>query len=626
MAVCAFLSMWGYPSVLWAATEESVADVKRAVKRAVHAREYDQSVLESIRALPRKERSPLARALAKSANPTMRLSAARILSQFRPSKVRDTIEKLAKDENRGVRHLALRYLAEKTGDSGARDALLKEAAGGDPKTAAAAIQELGRIGGKDVEALFKKLLLSDKTPQPVLLAAITAANHARAKGCTGPLVQLLDNRQKRNLYGGDDVRICDMAAAALQNIHRINYTDKRGVYFSGGIAERNRGIDIWNNWYAAQEGESLSAQRESYVYQLINHSLAALKEGDKEGQPQKIKARLKSAVGVAFCLGALPGVDAVVGPTAKDMARILRVHDKEEWYKLLNGWNSLQTAYDRRFLPRRKGSSAAPEQAADFIRFVKEETPNFPRVWLWSFCRNFRDAFPEAAAIDKVKAVQAKLEAGFKNVGKRVVIHGHIPVLEPIPPSRSETKTGAQAVGLTALYNELARRPSNWSLHRALVDYKARTGSGMSDYPLFEKQKARYAGSEVPYLANAAYKLRVKGDREAALDMADKSLLLNPKNAKAHAIRGTILLRSGQTKAAARDLERAFDLNQDSLGDEPETLQTVTFLIGHALEAGERESAAIYLRELGELSAYRSPRAVKDSKEYGDLSKRLNRK
>ena len=146
----------------------------------------------------------------------------------------------------------------------------------------------------------------------------------------------------------------------------------------------------------------------------------------------------------------------------------------------------------------------------------------------------------------------------------------------------------------------------------------------MSTYPFLQKHAKLYPGNGWTFLADATYQLRVKHKPEPAIKSADKALILNPGNAKAYAVRGMIRVVSELSPDdALKDLTQAFELDPKSLGDEPETLEAVCFLVEKALESEDEARARAYLEVLGELKIFQSDLPVKESAEYKKLSERI---
>jgi len=305
---------------------------------------------------------------------------------------------------------------------------------------------------------------------------------------------------------------------------------------------------------------------------------------------------------------------------------MMHAHGERWWYKFLSPWHALSLAYRSEFLPKADDLAPGPDrQALAFILFAEAQPRHrFGGIYVWSLCRNFAEAFPESEVLRKVNQIKEKLDAGFKKAKKQVVIHGHIPVLEPAL-SPVPQGGGMEQDARGALLAAVRRQPSNWQAHRSLVGFYARRGLAMSTYPFLQKHAKLYAGNGWTFLADAAYQLRVKHKPEPAIKSAEKALILNPDNAKAYAVRGMIRVVSKLSPdEAVEDLTRAFELDPKSLGDEPETLEAICFLVEKALESVDKAKARTYLEVLGELKAFRADRAVKRTREYKKLVERLS--
>lgn len=599
------------------------AQVRQAVDQIVESGKVDHSVVRQIRQVPRGEQPALAARLADSPQAAMRRQALMILVDFPRDVAAEAIRKLLDDQAPGIRNQAALYLAQEGGESGARERLLKNARAEDPTVAAGAVSALGALGGEDVHALLVSLLKTAETPKPVRVAAIAAAGRARARQCAPALFQLLDEHELRGLYGRDPARICDLAAAALERIYGINHVEPPGAYFRAPLEPRERGIARWQEWYAQQQKQPDGSPRKTYIGALIEESLKQL-GADPDGETRaRIKQRLTATLKTTFCLGDLPGIDAAVGPSVRDQWRILRVEGEAAWYKHVNHWQELELAYRASFLPKAQELPAkADAQALAFIRFVHDQT-RFPRIWLWSFCRDFAVVFPKSQLLPKVGELRAAIESEFRKQREQVVLHGHIAVPEPLAP-RGRPSGGMVPTGYTALYLAVTAQPSSWPLHRQVVEAYRRMNLAQDTYPIFLQQSKLYPGNEWPYLGNAAYQLRVRQDAKRALEFADKALILNPGTAKAYAIRGMIrVVSAASPEQAHADLARAYDLNPTSLGDEPETLQAVIFLVERTLAAGEKGKATTMLKRLGGLRAFGSEQPIKQSAELGALIRRV---
>ena len=189
--------------------------------------------------------------------------------------------------------------------------------------------------------------------------------------------------------------------------------------------------------------------------------------------------------------------------------------------------------------------------------------------------------------------------------------------------------------GYTALRMQLRREPSNWPLYGANVEHfrkKYERAVAKNDpqkppyvYDIVFKQWIKlYTGNEWPYLGNAIYQWRVLKNAERAIDFADKALILNPANAKAHAIRGMIRIAADNSlDKAEADLRRAFELDPTSLGDEEETNDAVIFLARRIIQEDSQGSIAAQLEVLARLKPRRSAQAVSEDERFKGLLNEL---
>jgi len=188
-----------------------------------------------------------------------------------------------------------------------------------------------------------------------------------------------------------------------------------------------------------------------------------------------------------------------------------------------------------------------------------------------------------------------------------------------------------QPEGYTALYTAVSKEPSNWALHRAVVEYYRRTFGNKEivtyvDYPILHQQEQLFPGNEYPFLGAAVYQSRVRRDYKLALEFADKALILNPGNPKALAVRGMIRLSSGGPPASAfEDLAKALELAPKSLGDEPESHQAALALLKVLLGSGEPAKAERYLETLGDLTPLGSDQRLRETGEYRELLEAFRR-
>ena len=599
--------------------------VRREVEALAQSGECDLSVVGSIQNLPRAERASLATRLAAAKHPAVRYHALLILREFPPQVAAESIRKLLEDESPATRNAAALYLAKEAKDLQARSLLLRNASSADPLPAASAVEALGSLGGPEVSEVLLKLLQDRGTPNVVRLAAIQAAGAARATECTPALVGLLDDRALREMHRGDTVRVCDLAASALEQIHQLNHIGPPGFYFSASVEKRDEGIALWKAWVAKGGGQAGSGSQEKYLDRLIGESLKTLQDSPDEEARKGVRTRVEAAFKVTFCLGELPGVDALVALSVRDIWKILRVTERGSWGTVLNSWHTLQLEFLAKTLPKEKGKASAPDRQALAFVLLAESVTAYPRVWVWALCRNFGEAFPKSGLAPRANEVKARLEAQFRKERMQVVLHGHTPVLEPLARPTTAPARGVVAEAYTALWNSLSQEPSNWALHRSVIEYYRRASIHMADYPPFPQQSQLYRGNEYPYLGNAAYQLRVQNNPKLAIEFANKALILNPGNAKAHAIRGMIRVVSGDSlDAGLVDLMHAFELDPASLGDEPETLQAAVFLVEKTLASGDKVTARTYLKSLGELRAFNAQQPLKTADEFRALLQRAS--
>ena len=460
--------------------------------------------------------------------------------------------------------------------------------------------------------LLLELLKDHETPAPVRAACIAAAAESGALGCTPILVSLLDDEGSADPEAEADVRLCDLAAAALERMHRINYTGIAELYQSGPLEKRDAGIALWKAWHAAQGKTRLDRWREVYAGKLMGQTVTLLDGAPDRGERAIIKSRLRAALGTSFCLGDLPGVDAVVSPNVADLWRIMRVQGEKRWRILLSTWRGLERAYDAQFVPKATEAQWGPDrQALALILFARDITA-FPKVWAWSFCRDFAEQFPASNLLKDVDQVKQELTATFREQNRQVVLHGRIAQLEPVlapggdGPSRPDD--------ISFLQGRIAQQPSNWAYHCAVIDYCARQKISADYHPHLPDLVKLYPGNEWLCLAEAAYQMRVTKRRRSALEYADKAAILNPGNPKVYAVRGMAHLTVGRSKQVALDdLTKAFTLDPASLGNEPETVRAVTFLVEKTWRYRDKQKARGYVKTLAPLRAFGSQVPLKDN-------------
>lgn len=621
----------------YAADHPSVEELQVQVTKVLRTNQCDIRLVNAVRNLSRQDRLPLARELLAAKHPAMRCHALRMLKEYAPQAVSKSIRKLLRDPSPNIRNNAALYLATEARDAEARKMLLENAKSENADVSMSALRLLGKLRDPRANRLLKELIADNKTPRKARLAAIAAAGEAKAEECVSALIKALDDKRPRGLHPKDTARVCDIAAAAVEQVLDMHYMPV-GAYLAAPAERRDEAIARWESWFARQGEHPDLHPRTTFVDHLLTEQLAVLANQPKDEERKAAQARLRTALKTDFCLGDLAGVDAVVAPSVRDQWRIMKVSGEKWWYKYTGYWHELDLAYERYFL---RGKGPLPmkshQQAAAFIAFA-DGSSRLPKIWVWSLCRNFREAFPNSALAGKVDGIKKGLESQFRKRKKQVVLHGHTAVLEPIPPPHRPPKPGTMApAGYSALHDRLCQRPSNWALYCSAIDYfrrrdAARKARGEPENPRWPttrvafKQKFKlYPGNEWPFLANAAYQLRVVGNRRRAIEFADKALILNPDNAKCYAIRGMIgVVLKTSLPVALEDLTQAYRLTPESLGDEPETPEAIVFLVEKALESGNKGRARAYLKALGGLRAFNSERAFRESAAYVTLLRRAN--
>lgn len=597
--------------------------LRERVEAAARGGEFDLSLIQAIYALPRSEQAGLAAELARSPHPAMRRQAIVILQNYPPRVAAASLRKLLGDPDPDNRDWAALYLAQRTGDPKARAILLENARKDNATLAANAIRLLGRLKGPDVSALLLEVLRDEEAPGCVRTAAISAAGEAEAFECTPELARFLDERRPRSDRAGDSVRICDIAAAALERMYRVRKSSLKYVFLTGSVKARDDAIALWKQWYIRQGRTAMGASREHRMATALSESVKTLESSSEGDIRYAAKATVQANFSLAFCMGDLRGVDIVVAPSVQDLWSIMRASSEDDWHRFLNPWRDLESAYRAQFLrSSREASLQDDEQAAQFIRFA-DGVPRFPKVWVWSFCRTFSERFCDSRLLADVDAMRQTLNAGFRRIGRHVVVHGHIPVLEPLP--EQVEKMCHSLTGTALLCSRLKCDPSNWELHQEALTYCALRRTASEQYPLFADICKLYPGNEWPFVANAAYQSRHREEHGVALQFADKALILDPGNPKAYAVRGMIRVVAGKGgELALDDLKKALELDPHSLGDEPETPQAACFLVEQTLRVGDKAAARKYLEVLGELKAFRAEQPLKDTAKFKELVEQVN--
>lgn len=579
--------------------------VRLQVESLVRSGAYDRSIGKAIQALNDGEQLRLSGLLATSGNPASRKTALRILVQLPGELVEDKIRELARDHVADIRMEAAGWLVANSDDDEAWEMLMAGAVSDDRDTAIESVKALSALQGDRIETALISIIENDDVLPATIVTAMHAVARRRSQSFALPLAGRLRDTRSRGLFRGDTVRLCDIAAASLEQIYRTNYTGIRDLYETGTIEQRDGGIATWLAWFAEHGHDAPIPAWETTVLttaQTVVGRLTADTPPAESDERLRLAGQLRSVLGIACCLGQLEGVDRIVAPSVDDLARILHVHGRKEGNRFLNEWNSLDTAFMRQFMPNRDKQPSSPESdAVDFIEFVKGLEP-VPELWLWSFCRDYLSAFQAGSRQARVRTIMAELEDRFRTQRRRqVVLHGRIAVLEPIPHDAKPSGPGDMVPdGGTASAHLIAQYPSDWSLHRREIERFRRMGGDFDVYPNFTNHARLYPGSEWPFIADAAYQTGVRSNHAAALVQANKALVLNPRNPKAYTVRAAAFLAAGDKDRALDDVMTAYRLDPAALGDEPETFRLLTLLIRHASQ-GDRHPL---LEAVGALRAY----------------------
>lgn len=604
------------------ATVDVADELLARVVRTVESGRFDMDVVRTIQRLPLADRPRYAVELAKSPHSAMRAQVIMILEECPPDSAAETMRALATDESTDTWTRAALYLARRAGDADARARLLKAAAGADPLAAIPAIVALGHLGGDDAGEVLADIMSNRATPMPALAATIGAAGLMRAQQCLPALIRLLDDERPREQHPADTARICDMAAASLEQVigfHRLPV----GGFFGAPYADRDQAIEDWREWAAEQEARPDPNPRLTLADGLLSQTLELLLSKEPPpGAKEIAKRRLRDTFRTTFCLGDLPGVTALVAPSVQDQWRIMKAHGENHWYKFVNSWSSLQLAYVRQFLAGEPPPGEPDAQAAAFIVFA--DGTRMPKEWIWSFCRDFAEIWPESPHAPRVAAVQERAVADLAGQRRRVVLHGRMAVLEPIPRPPPARPPRMVQEGYGAIVSALDEAPSNWELHRQAIGHNAERDNPAEVYLVSRNHRTRYPANSWPFVAAAAYELRVLKRLDQGVDYATRALILNESNAKAYAIRGMLRVTLGKETDAApalADLERAYELNADSLGDEPETHAAIAFMLQKALEAGDAARAKALLEALGPLRDFPSGQPFQDTEAHAGFAR-----
>jgi tetratricopeptide (TPR) repeat protein len=550
----------------------------------------------------------------------MRRQAILLLQAYPPEVTGKAFKCLLRDPDSGNQNLVAQYLVLRSYDGEARKVILHNATVDDPAVATSAIGVLGALQGEDVDSVLLETLRSKNAPRSVRLAAILAAGTSRATKCSESLFALLSSEERRSTNVLDRSRICDLAASSLERMHGINHTGIDNVYHKGTLEDRDAGIGLWRQWHKSYGDEPIERWRLLYLNGLIDQAERLSAANEPMGTCSN---RLRAALGTTFCLNEGVGSNRIIISSVRGIWRLLQVTPQDRWQSIIGPWKNL----DRRC--REVGlfsdpveKQSAKKQAFEFVLFANGER-EFPRVAVWALCRDYSEAFPASTYFAEIEKIKDELDSGFRKEFKKVVLHGRRPVLEPIP-REVELPDPKQVIAYgNALGNRIIQEPSNWSYHRLMVEYFIRTKRKDERYPLYY-QVWRYPENEWPHLADSIYQHRHRHDLAAAIESADKAIILNPQNAKAYVIRGIIKMEEKKTREAAfSDLRRAFNLDPKSFGDEPETAEAVAFFLEGIVAIGGSKHGRIYWLGLQDLKSFRSEIPLKNTPRFNELSKRI---
>lgn len=553
--------------------------LRQQLQELVESGRCDLRVSSNVGNLPKDKRPPLIELMAACPHPTMRYQAARLIEQFPPQVANAAMRRLLKDKDGLVQTIAAEYWARTTKDADARTILFRHTRNKRWEVSVRAVRALIRLKGADVGQHLAKLAVDTSTPMQVRLAALSGIGVLRLPEATPMLRAMLDDRTPCATQPKDTMRMCDRAAVILESVHQINHTGVKRLYDTGPLERRDQAIVAWKKWLTDHAERPYGRWWWVYAGQLVEQTKTALPEAGKT-ERAIIKQKLRQCFGTTFCLGELPGIDAIVIPSLDDLWRVCQVAGRREQVSRFS-LASRASAFERLFLPTVKKALGPREQALSFVAYLQAD-PRFDRLELWGLCRNF-------AARYKVRGQMSKtimgLEREFAEYRRRVVLHGHIPVLEPVPAAKlppGARRTIRRYFGY--LLDQAEQEPSNWARHRQLVDYwvqqEPEKRPRLERYPLLDAHLQRYLANDWMHLADAIWKLRVLRQPQLALEAADRALTLNPDNAKAYALRGIARLAIDDDKQAAlADLTQALERDPAALGNEPETEQAAKFLL-----------------------------------------------
>lgn len=567
------------------------ADVARAIADTA----FDARVFGEIAKLPVDEQVAVLGTFAQAANIRMRQQAVAALIPIGPDQAEAAVRGFADDSVDEVRMLALAFLYLKADDMKAKEQFLPGLSSAKLLTAMAAVRSLARFPDEDeANERLATVLLSTECIAYARFEAMVAIGTSRNRALLPTLFQLLDDPTPLRRTQDDTSRFCDYAAQTIERIYEVHRLPMN-AYYQGELAVRDAAIAKWQAWGREQTDVMTADPKASVTADTVEHAMAVF--AGEGGDRKTARDSMQLAFSGHLCLGHLPGIDWVILPSIRDLTRVLSVLGDDRRNAEVRPWSDLDLRLLREFLPAHPGLMAAlPDaQAAAFIQFVVENPKKtgdpFPDDWAWSFCRSFPEVFPDSPRREEVAGYGRRISERTQLRGMRIMLHGTIPELEPIPQEATTPKAGgAIQIGFGAAAQRVSNEPSNWERYRAAVDCLVKScatrrnkGEEVKPFGVFERQQIQqYPASEFPLLGEAAAYLRVWSDPATALEYADKAKTLNPGNPKVLAIRGIILLELDppQTEDAFLALWQAFELAPESLAGEPESDQAVTFLLG----------------------------------------------
>lgn len=306
--------------------EPTAENLKQRIEKVIASGKFDLGIISPINRFSREQRTGIALILVDSPHPAMRRQAILILQSCAPDVAAETFRKLLDDSDPGNRVLAAAFLAEHTNNAKAETTILQTAASDDPNLALPAITALGKLKSAEATALLKKRIGAKATPDAVLAAAIAAAGNSQSADYTDALVKLLDRTELRSQRHMDNVRICDLAAAALERIHDIHHTGIKNAYSSGPIEVRDKGIAAWKAWARKRERSGAGEGRIGYIDSLLRDCSEELLIASADDR-KRIAAKISVALGTTFCLGdsastpqPIHGIITGLGPPTRNVA------------------------------------------------------------------------------------------------------------------------------------------------------------------------------------------------------------------------------------------------------------------------------------------------------------------